>query len=162
MNDSTKGYYFCTDMGQVVHDDEEEEDDLFADFYTELSPALAANARAKGETVGEDYDGNLDDIDLEDSDALLIKLDMQTMINTSTLREGGGFDDGESVGTMMTGASKATAVVDRIKAIGGTLTDTEDEVSDVTKATTSINSIKHTASTAASLQQTGVNDGNQE
>jgi hypothetical protein len=152
MNNSTKGYYFCTDLGQVVHDDEEEEDDLFADFYTELSPALAANARAKGETIDKDYDGNLDDIDLEENGALPIKLDMQIMFNTSTLGEGGGFDDGQSVGTMMTGASKATAVVARITAIGGTLTDTKDEVSDVTKATTSIGTTKHTAATAASLQ----------
>jgi hypothetical protein len=119
MNDSTKGYYFCTGSGQIVHDDKEEEDDLLADFYTELSPALAANAGAKGETIDEDYDGNLDDINLEENDALPIKLDMQIMFNTSTLGEGGGFDDSQSVGTMMTGASKATAVVARITAIGG-------------------------------------------
>jgi hypothetical protein len=66
MNDSTKGYYFCKDTGQVVHDDEEGEENLFADFYTELLPALAANARAKGETIDEDYESNLDVIDLED------------------------------------------------------------------------------------------------
>jgi hypothetical protein len=34
-------------------------------------------------------------------------------------------------------------------------------VSDVTKATTSIDLTKHTAATAASMQQTGVNDDNQ-
>jgi hypothetical protein len=83
---------------------------------------------------------------------------MQIMFNTSTLGEGGGFDDGQSVGTMMTGATKATEVVARIQAIGGGLTDTEDDVSDVTKATTSIDSTKHTAATAASMQQTRVND----
>jgi hypothetical protein len=65
-NDGTKGYYFCTDLGQVVHDEEDEEEDLLAEFYTELSPALAANARAEGEIIDEGYDGNLDDIDLEE------------------------------------------------------------------------------------------------
>jgi hypothetical protein len=124
-------------------------------------PALAANARAKGEIIDEDYDGNLDGIDLEDNNALPIKLDMQIMFNTSTLGEGGGFDDDQTVGTMLTGASKATEVVARIQAIGGDLTDTEDEVSDVTKATTSIDSTNHTAATAVSMQQTGVNDDNQ-
>jgi hypothetical protein len=29
---------------------------------------LAANARAKGETIKEEYDGNLDDIDVEDAE----------------------------------------------------------------------------------------------
>jgi hypothetical protein len=114
--------------------------------------ALAANARAKGEIIDKNYDGNLDDIDLEDNDALPIKLDMQIMFNTSTLGEGGGFDDGQTVGTVLTGASKATEVVARIQAIGGGLTDTEDEVSDVMKATTSIDSTKRTAATAASMQ----------
>jgi hypothetical protein len=129
-------------------------------------PALAANARAKGEIIEEEYDGNLDDIDLDDidleeNDTLPIKLDMQIMFNTSTLGEVGGFDDSQTVGTMLPGATKATEVVDRIQAIGEGLTDTEDEVSDVTKATTSVDSTKHTAATAASIQQTGVNDHNQ-
>jgi hypothetical protein len=148
-------------LGQVVHDEEEDEEDLFADFYTELSPALAANARAKGEIINEDYDGNLDDIVLEENDTLPIKLDMQIIFNTSTLEEGGGFDDSQTVGTMLTGASKATAMAARIQAIGGGLTDTEDEVSDVTKATTSVDSTKHTAATVASMQQTVVNVHNQ-
>jgi hypothetical protein len=160
-NDGTKGYYFCMDSGQVVHDEEDEEEDLFADFYTELLPALAANARAKGEIIDEGYDGNLDDIDLEENDALPIKLDMQVIFNTSTLGEGGGFDDGQSVGKMLTGATKVTEVVAKIQAIEGGLADTKDEVSDVTKATTSINSTKHTAATTVSMQQTGVNDHNQ-
>jgi len=157
MNDSTKGYYFCTDSGQVIHDDDEEEEDIFADFYTELSPALAAIAREKGETIDEDYDGNLDDIDLEDTDDPPIKLDMQIMFNPSTLGKGGGFDDSQSVGTMMTGTSRATAIIEKIKRIGGALTNTDDEISGVTAATTSIDSTKNTAATAASMQQTGVN-----
>jgi hypothetical protein len=86
---------------------------------------------------------------------------MQIMFNTSTLGEGGNFNDGQSVGTMLTGAIKATEMVARIQAIGGGLTDTEDEVSDVTKATTFIDSTKHTAATAASMQQTGVKVHNQ-
>jgi hypothetical protein len=151
----------CTATGQVVHDEDNEEDNLFADFYTELSPALAANARAKGEIIEEEYDGNLNDIDLEENDTLPIKLDMQIMFNTSTLGEGGGFDDSQTVGTMLTGATKATEMVKRIKAIGEGLTDTEDEVSDVTKATTSVDSTKHTAAIAASMQQTGVKVNNQ-
>ena len=158
MNDSTKGYYFCSDSGQVIHDDDEEEEDLFADFCTELSPALAAIARAKGEIIDEDYDGNLDDIDLEDTDDPPIKLDMQIMFNTSTLGEGGGFDDSQSVGTMMTGTSRATAIIAKIPRIGGTLTKTDDEISGVTTATTSVDSTtKNPAATAASKQQTGVN-----
>jgi hypothetical protein len=160
-NDGTKGYYFCTASGQVVHDEDNEEDDIFADFYTKLLPALAANARAKGGIIEEDYDGNLDNIGLEKYDTLPIKLNMQIMFNTSTLGEGGDFDDSQTVGTMLTGATKATEVVAAIQAIGGGLTDTEDEVSDVTKATTSVDSTKHTAATAASMQQTGVNDHNQ-
>jgi hypothetical protein len=52
-------------------------------------------------------------------------------------------------------------VVAKIAAIGGALTDTKDEVSDVTKATTSIDLTKHTAAKAASMQQTGVNGDNQ-
>jgi hypothetical protein len=108
-NDGTKGYFFCTDSGQVVHDEEDEEEDLFADFYTELSPALAANARAKGEIIDEDYDGNLDDIDLEENNALPIKLDMQIMFNTSKLGEGGGFDDSQTIGTMLTGGHKGNS-----------------------------------------------------
>jgi hypothetical protein len=83
------------------------------------------------------------------------------MFNTSTLGEGGGFDDSQTIGTMLTGATKATEMVARIQAIGGGLTDTKDEVSDVTEATTSIDLTKHTAATAASMQQTGVNDHNQ-
>jgi hypothetical protein len=75
--------------GQVVHNEDNEEDVLFADFYTKLSPALAANARAKGKIIEEEYDGNLDDIDPEENDTLPIKLDMQIMFNTSTLGEGG-------------------------------------------------------------------------
>jgi hypothetical protein len=86
---------------------------------------------------------------------------MQIMFNTSTIGEGGGFDDNQTIGTMLTGATKATEVVNRIKAIGEGLTDTKDEVSDVTKATTSVDSTKHTAATAASMQQTGVKVHNQ-
>jgi hypothetical protein len=159
-NDGTKGYYFCTPSGQVVHDEEEEEDDLFPNYYTELSPTLAANARAKGKIIDKDYNGNLDNLDLEENNALPIKLDMQIMFNTSTLGEGGSFD-GQSVGTTLTGATKATEVVARITEIGQGFTATEDEVSDVTKATTSIDLTKHTPATAASMQQTEVNDDNQ-
>jgi maltooligosyltrehalose synthase len=60
--DSARGYYFCSTTGQVIHDDDGEEDDLFAGFCSNISPALAANARAKGEIIEEEYDGNLDDI----------------------------------------------------------------------------------------------------
>jgi hypothetical protein len=91
--DSSKGYYFCTTTGQVIHDDDGEEDDLFAGFCSNISPALAANARAKGEIIEEEYDGNLDDIDVYGAEEPPIKLDMHIMFNNSALGEGGGYND---------------------------------------------------------------------
>jgi hypothetical protein len=37
-NDGTKGYYFCTASGQVVHIEDDEEDDLLADFTPNYRP----------------------------------------------------------------------------------------------------------------------------
>jgi hypothetical protein len=108
--DAVKGYYFCTTSGQVIHNDDGEEDDLFAGFCSNISPALAANTRAKGEIIEEEYDGNLDDIDVDDAKEPPIKLDMHIMFNNSALGEGGGYDDAQSVGTMMTGTSRAMAL----------------------------------------------------
>jgi hypothetical protein len=156
--DAAKGYYLCTITGQVIDDDNEEEDGLFTGFCSNISPALAVNARAKGETIEEEYDGNLDDIDVEDAEEPPIKLDMHIMYNNSTLGEGGGYDDGQSVGTMMTGTSRATAILDQI---GGALTATEDELSIMTSTDTPTGTTTNTAATAASMQQTGVNDDNQ-
>jgi hypothetical protein len=156
--DAEKGYYFCTITGQVINDDDAEEDNLFTDFCSNISPALAANAQAKGETIEEEYGGNLDDIDVEDAEEPPIKLDMHIMFNYSTLGEGGGYDDGQSVGTMMTGALRATAILDQI---GRALTATEDELSIMTSSDTPTGTTTNTAAIAASMQQTGVNDDNQ-
>jgi hypothetical protein len=156
--DAAKGYSFCTITGKVINDDDEEEDDLFTGFCSDISPALAANAWAKGKIIEEEYDGNLDDIDVEDAKEPPIKLDMHIMFNNSTLGEGSGYDDGLSVGTMMTGTSKATAILDQI---GGALTATEDKVSIMTSSDTPTGTTTNTAATAASMQQTGVNDDNQ-
>jgi hypothetical protein len=106
--DSAKGYYFCTTTGQVIHDDNGEEEDLFAGFCSDISPAMAANTRAKGEFIEEDYHGNLDDIDVDDAEEPPVKLDMHIMFNNSALGEGGGYDDAQSVGTMMTGTSRTS------------------------------------------------------
>jgi hypothetical protein len=165
--DAAKGYYFCTTTGQVIHNDDEEEDDLFTGFCSNISPALAANAQAKGETIEEEYDGNLDDIDVDNAEEPPIKLDMHIMFNNSTLGEGSGYDDGQSVGTMMTGTSRATAILGQI---GGALTATEDELSTMTSSDTPTGTTTNTAATgttittaatAASTQQTGVLDDNQ-
>jgi hypothetical protein len=83
--DAAKGYSFCTITGKVINDDDEEEDDLFTGFCSDISPELAASARVKGEIIEEDYDGNLDDIDVEDAEEPPIKLDMYIMFNNSTL-----------------------------------------------------------------------------
>jgi hypothetical protein len=131
--DAAKGYYFCTTTGQVIHDDDGEEDDLFAGFCSIISPALAANARAKGETIEEEYNGNFDDIDMDNAEEPPIKLDMRIMFYNSTLGEGGGYNDGQSVGTMMTGTSRATVILGQI---GGALTTTEDELSTMTSSDT--------------------------
>jgi hypothetical protein len=156
--DASKGYYFCATTGQVIHDDAGEEDDLFAGFCSNISPALAANAQAKGETIEEEYDGNLDDIVVDNAEEPPIKLDMHIMFNNSSLGEGGGYDDGQSVGTMMTGNSRATAILGQI---GGALTATEDEVSIMTSSDTPTGTTTNTAATAASTQRTGVLDDNQ-
>jgi hypothetical protein len=156
--DASKGYYFCTTTGQVIHDDNGEEDDLFAGFCSNISPALAANARAKGETIEEEYNDNLDDIDVDDAKEPPIKLDMHIMFNNSALGEGGGYDDAQSVGTMMTGTSRATAILGQI---GGALTATEDELSTMTSSDTPTGTTTNTAAPAASTQQTGVHDDNQ-
>jgi hypothetical protein len=58
-----------------------------------------------------------------------IKLDMHIMFNTSTLGEGGGYYDAQSVSPMMTGTSRATAILGQI---GGALTATKDELSTMT------------------------------
>jgi hypothetical protein len=138
--------------------DDGEEDDLFAGFCSNISPALAANARAKGEIIEEEYDGNLDDVNVDDAEEPPIKLDMHIMFNNSTLGECGGCDDGQSVSTMMTGTSRATAILDQI---GGALTATEDELSTMTSSDTPTGTTTNTALTAASTQQTGVPDDNQ-
>jgi hypothetical protein len=151
---SAKGYYFCTTTGQVIHDDDGEEDDLFAGFCSNISPALAANARAKGEIIEEDYNGNLDDIDVDDAEEPPIKLDMYIMFNNSALREGGGYGDDQSVGTMMTGTSRATALLGQI---GGALTTTEDELSTMTSSDTPTGTTTNTAATAASTQHNNIN-----
>jgi hypothetical protein len=156
--DSTKGYYFCTTTGQVIHDDDGKEDDLFAVFCYDISPALAANAQAKGKIIKEDYDGNLDNIDVDNAKEPPIKPDMYIMFNNSALGEGGGYDDAQSVGTMMTGTSRATTLLGQI---GGALTTAEDKLSTMTSTETSTDTTKNTAATAASTQQTGVNDNNQ-
>jgi hypothetical protein len=83
---------------------------------------------------------------------------MHIMFNNSTLGEGGGYDDAQSVGTIMTGTSRATAILGQI---GGALTATEDELSTMTSSDTPTGTITNTAATAASMQQTGVNDNNQ-
>jgi hypothetical protein len=92
---------------------------------------------------------------------------MHIMFNNSTLGEGGGYDDGQSVGRMMTGTSRATAILGQI---GGALTATEDKLSTMTSSdtptgtttnTVATSTTKNTAATAASMQQTGVNDDNQ-
>jgi hypothetical protein len=95
---------------------------------------------------------------VEDAKEPPIKLDMHIMFNNSTLGEGGGYDDGRSVGTMMTGISRAMAILDQI---GGALTATEDELSTLTTSDTPTGTATNTAATAASMQQTGVNDDNQ-
>jgi hypothetical protein len=59
---------------------------------------------------------------------------------------------------MMTGTSKATAILNQI---GGALTATEDELSIITSSDTPTGTTTTTAVTAASTQQTGVNDNNQ-
>jgi hypothetical protein len=151
--DSAKGYYFCTTTGQVVNDDDEEEDNLFAGFCSNISPAMAANARAKGEVIKEDYDGKLDDIDVDDTEEPPIKHNMHIMFNISALGEGGGYDDAQSVGTMMTGTSRATALLGQI---GGTLAATEDELSTMTSSDSPTGTTTNTAATATSTQQTGV------
>jgi hypothetical protein len=155
---STEGYYFCTTTGQVIHDDDEEEDGLCAGFCSNISPALAANAQAKGEIIEEDYNGNLDDINVDDAEEPPIKLDMHIMFNNSALGEGGGYDDAQSVGTMMTGISRATALLGQI---GGALKATEDELSTMTSSDTPTGTTTNTAATAVSTQQTGVQDNNQ-
>jgi hypothetical protein len=156
--DASKGYYFCTTTGQVSSDDDGEEDDLFAGFCSNISPALAANALAKGETIEEEYDGNLDDIDVDDAEEPPIQLDMHIMFNNSALGEGGGYNDAQSLVTMMTGTSRATAILGQI---GGALTATEDELSTMTSSDTPTGTTTTTAATAASAQQTGVLDDNQ-
>jgi hypothetical protein len=156
--DSAKGYYFRTSTDKVIHDDDGEEDKLLAGFCSNISPALAANARAKGEIIKDDYNGNLDDIDVDDAEEPPIKLDMHIMFNNSALGEGGGYDDAQSVGTMMTVTSRAMALMGQI---GGALTATEDELSTMTSTETPTGTTKNTAATAASTQQTGVNDDNQ-
>jgi hypothetical protein len=83
---------------------------------------------------------------------------MHIMFNNSTLGEGGGYDDGQSIGTMMTGTSRATAIQDQI---GGALSTTEDELRTLTNSDTPTGTTTNTAATAASMQQTGVNDNNQ-
>jgi hypothetical protein len=170
----SEGYYFCSKTGQIIHDDDDNEEDLFEGFCTTNSPALTANARAKGETIEDEYDGNLDDIDLEDVDEPPLKLDMEIMFNITNLGDGGGYDDALSVGTMLTSTSKATAIINQIE-VGGVNTNTEDELSTVTTSdnfheTTNINATRASstiatptinAATAASLQQTGVQSDNQ-
>jgi hypothetical protein len=156
--DSAKGYYFCTTMGKVIHSDDGEEDNLFAGFCSNISPALAANARAKGEIIEEDYDGNLDDIDVDNAKEPPIKLDMHIMFSKSALGEGGGYDDAQSVGTIMTGTSRATALLGQI---GGALTATEDELSTMTSSDTPTGTTTNTAAIAASTRQAGVHDDNQ-
>jgi hypothetical protein len=131
----------------------EKKDDLFAGFCSNISPALAANAQAKGETIEEEYDVNLDDIDVDDAKEPPI-LDMHIMFNNSALREGGGYDDGQSVGTMMTGTSRVTAILGQI---GGALTATEDELSTMTSSDTPTGTTITTAATSASTQQTDDN-----
>lgn len=171
---ASEGYYFCSTTGQIMHDDDDNEDGLFDGFCTTKSPALTANAIARGETIVEQYDGNLDDVELEleNNGEPILKLDMEIMFNNTNVGDGGGYDDAQSVGTMLTSTSKATAIINQI---GGALTNTEDELSTVTTSdiphettnktatnaspTTAIPTT--TAATAASLQQTGVQNDNQ-
>ena len=172
--DSAKGYHFCEKTNQVVHDDDESEDDVLKGFYTELSPASAANALAAGETIEEDYDGNLDDIDIGTEQHL--KIDMEILFNETPHGKGGGYDDAQSVVTMMTGVTNATSAIQDALApsnavIGGNNTDTEedDNMSGITTNrsdnTSTSNNNKNNQQTpadnSASAQQTGVNNKNQ-
>jgi len=172
--DSAKGYHFCEKTNQVVHDDDESEDDVLKGFYTELSPASAANALAAGETIEEDYDGNLDDIDIGTEQHL--KIDMEILFNETPHGKGGGYDDAQSVGTMMTGVTNATSAIQAALApsnavIGGNNTDTEedDNMSGITTnrsdntstSNNNKNNQQNPADNSASAQQTGVNNKNQ-
>ena len=113
------GYSFCPKTGQVTHYDDKEEEDIFEGFCTSTSPALTANARANGTIIEDDYDGNLDDIDLDNANKPALKIDMQIMFNVSNPGDRGEYDDGHSVVTLMTAvSSKATNVINQI---GGTL-----------------------------------------
>jgi hypothetical protein len=69
--------------------------------------------------------------------------------NNSTLGEGGGYDDGQLVGTMMTGTLRATAILDQI---GGALTATEDELSTLTTSDTPIGTTTNTAATSTTTK----------
>jgi hypothetical protein len=143
-------------------------------FYTELSPASAANALAAGETIEEDYDGNLDDIDIGTEQHL--KIDMEILFNETPHGKGGGYDDAQSVGTMMTGVTNATSAIQAALApsnavIGGNNTDTEedDNMSGITTnrsdntstSNNNKNNQQNPADNSASAQQTGVNNKNQ-
>ena len=97
--DSAVGYSFCPKTGQVTHDDNKEEEDIFEGFCTSTSLALTANARANGTIIEDDYDGNLDDIDLDNANKPALKIDMQIV-------------------TLMTAVSNATNVINQI---GGSL-----------------------------------------
>jgi hypothetical protein len=88
---------------------------------------------------------------MEDAEETPIKLDMHIIYNNSTLGEGGGFDDGQSVGTMMTGTSRDTAILNQI---GGALSATEDKLSTLVPSDTPTGTTTNTAATAASVQQT--------
>ena len=169
--DSAVGYSFCPKTGQVTHDEDEEEEDIFEGFCTSTSPALTANARASGTPIEDDYDGNIDDIDSDDGNEPALKIDMQIMFNISNLGDGGGFDDGHSVGTQMTAVLNATNFINQI---GGSLTNTEDELSTVTtteipggQSTSTTTTPQRTQTTtnnadnSASMQQTGVQNDNQ-
>ena len=122
------GYSFCPKTGQVTHYDDKEED-IFEGFCTSTSPALTANARANGTIIEDDYDGNLDDIDLDNANKPALKINMQITFNVSNPGDGGGYNDRHSVVTLMTAvSSNATNVINQI---GGTLTNTKDELSTV-------------------------------
>ena len=108
------GYSFCPKTGQVTHYDDKEEEDIFEGFCTSTSPALTANARANGTIIEDDYDGNLDDIDLDNANKPALKINMQITFNVSNPGDGGGYNDRHSVVTLMTAvSSNATNVINQ-------------------------------------------------
>jgi hypothetical protein len=83
-------------------------------FTSPLSFGLVKKTRphrslAAGETIEEQYDGNLNNIDIGTEQHL--KIDMEILFNETPHGKGGGYDDAQSVVTMMTGVTNATSAI---------------------------------------------------